>query len=232
MIFEVPKKPYDEEKFYAKKELEIKSNTITCLLGCNGSGKTTLIHIIVENLRKYENAKEVKLGYIDFSFLLNEKPTNVHYCIFDKHANTCKDEGDYYKQCAISNTISTGEDIVNRFGNVLGKIGKTIHDISWQKDKDKPTLFLFFDDCDAGSSIDNIMEIKKMFKMIASDCEKWKITYYIIFTANSYELCKEFDNISVHNFKPVKITTYDSFKRFVLKSRNIKDKRFEKEDDK
>ena len=229
MIFEVPKKPYDEEKFYNKTQLEIKPNTITCLLGCNGSGKTTLTRIIVENLEKYEHAKNIKLGYLDLSGLLGKKESNVHYCVFDKHSNTCKDEGDYYIQCAISNTISTGEDIVNRFGNILSKIGKTIHDISWQKDKDKPTLFLFFDDCDAGSSIDNIMEIKDIFKIIASDCEKWGITYYILFTANSYELCREFDNLSVHDFKPVKITTYESFKRFVLKSRKIKDKRFKKE---
>ena len=86
-------------------------------------------------------------------------------------------------------------------------------------------VIIFFDDCDAGTSIDMIADIKAVFKWIEQDCIKNNLEYYIILTANSFELCKDYDCISVHNFTHKTFKTYNAYKNFVLKSRELKDKR-------
>ena len=55
-------------------------------------------------------------------------------------------------------------------------------------------IFILIDDADAGTSIDVITEIKDIIALIYNDCIQNHLSFYIVLTANSYELT-HFDNI-------------------------------------
>ena len=115
---------------------------------------------------------------------------------------------------------STGENIIRRFGKGLQVLG------NWIRENKGKKLFIFFDDCDAGTSIDMINDIKDVFDLIIEDCKRNSIEYYMILTSTSYEMCKDLNCISVIDFKPTKFKTYESYKKFVLKTRAEKEKRY------
>lgn len=230
MKFEIEREPYQEgDKLFKKKVLELEPNSISCFVGCNGTGKTTLIREIKDNLRKLK-AQEIKADFYHnafggiFSDLRGkkEKQSDIVYLDFDKRTDTSFRENDYFINAGIVATSSTGEGVVSRFGRHLQVIGNVVRSL-----KDK-TIFIFFDDCDAGTSIDMIQDIKDCFQLIMYDCIKNNNTFYIVLTANSFEFCKDLDCISVHDFKHKQFKTYNQFKKFVLNSRKLKDKRFEK----
>ncbi len=226
MIFNIEKCPYYEgTEIFSKSKLELAPNSISCFIGCNGSGKTTLISEIKEKLYDLK-ATEVRADfyYNNMKGLFRDQSDddkNLIFLDFNKRTTTSFSEMDYYMNAARLGYSSTGEGIMDRFGNHLAVIGTIVRAI-----KNK-TIFIFFDDCDAGTSIDMINDIKSVFELIKEDCEKNNVTYYMILTANSFELCKDLDCISVHDFKHRQFKTYQAYKNFVLKSRKLKDKRNE-----
>lgn len=224
MIFNIEKNPYDEIKIFKKKKLELKPNSVTCFIGCNGSGKTTLIREIKDQL--YETAKEIKEDFYSNQFnkienILNdnykEKEYDTYYIDFDKSSDTTNSADDYITNAFGISFSSTGEGIIARFGRQLQVIGNFIRKIKNKK------VFIFLDDCDAGTSIDMIEDIKGVINYIINDCEKNNLEYYIILTANSYELCKDYNCLSVHDFSYKTFKSYNSYKKFILKSRKLKE---------
>lgn len=215
MEFEIERRPYDRELF-TKDTLELNPNTITCLVGCNGSGKTTLVFEIKHRLDKLE-AVDVCVGYphkgihndeLDFA------KKEYFYADFSKKTDDSKDGFDWMMLKANVAYSSTGEGISYRLGRTLERLGRAVHDPELKG----KSLFVFFDDCDAGTSLDKIVEIKDVFNLIAEDCQKQGINYYIVITANSFEMCRDIDCISVHDFKHLKFTDYEEYKNFVLES--------------
>ncbi len=233
--FIIPKKPYDTQMF-AKSKLELNENTISCFVGCNGSGKTTIIDFIIDKLR-HDGAREIKVSaYQNLENAFKESFGDVKddhkdtskdlYVIFNKNSEFASSQEDYFKMKATVCFSSTGEGLMHRFGRVLAVLGSEIRN---ENNKGK-SLFIFFDDCDAGTSIDMINDITSVFNLITTDCIKNNITYYIVVTANSYELCKDVDCISVHDFKHLKFDSYESYRKFVLRSRKKKNKRYGNEE--
>lgn len=230
MDFKVDKKPYDDRELFTKDSFELKPNTISCFVGCNGTGKTTAINYI-EDALKNKNAEELKNEvYPEFvkamrSVAGEEKPKNkdkLFYINFSKHTKNAKSELDSFLTDASVAFSSTGEGVSYRLGKTLELLGRSVTKLA---NKDA-TLFIFFDDCDAGTSLDKIVEIKDVIYMVADHCKSCNITYYIVLTANSFEMCKDLDCISVHNFEHLKFTDYDEYKKFVLDSADIKNKSF------
>ena len=226
MEFKIYKNPYGEEEFYNNDKLIIEPNKINCFVGCNGSGKTTLIKCIKENLK--DNFKEIHSDFYSNAFepILNmvlnkDNHNNIegYWINFDKGANLSLKEHDYFTNAAKLAFSSTGEGIVNRFGNILTLIGNTVRKISNTK------LLIFIDDADAGTSIDMIQDITDVFDIITKECKERNIEYYIILTANSYELCRNCECIDVNTFEHKQFNNYEDYKAFVLESRKIKDKR-------
>lgn len=224
MEFKIEREPYEEgQKIFTKTKLVLEPNTISCFVGCNGSGKTTIINEIIDNLRKAK-AKEVIADYYSNSMKKifgkgNEENHDIFYINFDKYTKTTFSDMDYFLNDFALAYSSTGESIMKRFGDnmsVIGSLLRALHD---------KTVFIFFDDCDAGTSIDMIQDIKECFNYMIADCEKNNLTYYFILTANSFELCKDLDCISVHDLTHKHFSSYNTFKNFVLKSREKKDKR-------
>lgn len=223
-IFKIEKYPHEEDvKLFSKSKLEIEDNIIYCLVGCNGSGKTTLINEMINQLKE-EGYKNLEKKMYDFSFVFNKKEDSVvdkGYIRFDKKSDNNSNENDYILNNLMGAYSSTGESIIQRYGRTLQVI---VENIRKGEIKD---LWIFFDDCDAGTSIDMIIDIKDVINLIKEDCGKRNIIYHIILTANSFEMCKDINSISVHDFKPRTFKNYNTFKNFVLKSREIKNKRDE-----
>lgn len=225
MKFSIEKNPYGDAVLFTKKQIEFNPNTISCLVGCNGTGKTTLIDDITYQLKTL-HATKIRQDFYETAFrgaFLKDEEQNeekIFYINFDKRSDTTYKEMDYFLNAGNLAFESTGEGIISRFGRHLQVIGNTIRQLP-----ENSTFFIFLDDCDAGTSIDMIQDIKDIFSFITRDCIARNITYYIILTANSFEMCKDLDCISVHDFKHRQFKTYDSFKKFVLKSREIKNKR-------
>lgn len=220
-----------EYKLFPKKDLEIKDNSITCFIGCNGSGKTTLVLYLRDYIRKQLKSEEIRTPN-RFETAINavtgrekcDTNHNYYYISFDKSQKDGLPD-DYMLANLKIACQSTGESIIYRFGGTLALLGDFVR----KPENSGKSVFIFFDDCDAGTSIDLIQDIYDVFHLIADDCTKNKITYYIILTANSYELCRNSDItcIDVNTYKTVEITDYENYKKFVLSSRKKKDARFD-----
>lgn len=216
--FTIDKEPYEEgEEFYSNDSLTIKDNSTICLIGCNGSGKSTVVKTMIEHAEHIYDSP-----YKGLENILSdapEKPT-VAYVDFDKKTDQCSSEEKFFRQAGILSFSSTGEGIIQRYGRTLEQLGNYIRS---HKDTE---LYIFFDDCDAGTSIDMINDITNVVRFVTKDCKQRNINYHIILTANSYELCRYAPCVSVHDFSEKTFASYEEYKDFVLDSRAIKEQRY------
>lgn len=235
MKFKVEQYPYDERyKIFSKDEIELEPNKITCLVGCNGSGKTALINNLMNEL-KLNKAKEITTDfyYNTLSEILSGNDPNAYdtyFINFDKVKQVTQSETDYYMNSFKVGFSSTGEGIIVRYGQILKAISMIINNTQ-TLDLSNKTLFMFFDDCDAGTSIDMILDIKKSFEWIIKDCIRHNITFYLVLTANAYEMCKDYNCISVQDFENKTFEDYESFKSYVIKSRELKSNLYNNQED-
>lgn len=222
MKFRISKNPYDERVMFKRVILELNPNTISCFVGANGTGKTTAIRFIKNHLHKIGHDIENDHNQFYKIFNQDKKEYDIAYLLFDKNSDITEDLNgmEAVLNRATVAFSSTGEGIIHRLNRSVSALG------GWVKNNENKnkTLFVFFDDCDAGTSIDVIIELKDLFKLIAESCEKKGITYYIVITANSFEMCRDIDCISVHDFTHKTFTEYEDFKKFVMNSKKLKEK--------
>lgn len=207
--FKLDRYPYsDDEQLYMKRKVTIEPG-LTILVGCNGSAKTTLL----TNFIKPQ--------------LQDEGIPLMHY-------NNLHDGGNNARQAALSHgrmellatlaIASEGEQIRINIEQLAGKIGKFVRD-----HKDASEIWLLFDALDSGFSIDNIIDIKEqLFATVINHSPNTDI--YIIVAANSYEMARGEQCLDVRNCKYVTFKTYDAYRKFILKSRALKDARFKEEE--
>lgn len=204
--FKIIKNYYEEEEILYNKS-RIKLNTgITVLVGCNGCGKTTLIRQIKDKLDK----------------------KNIRYI----HFNNLKDGGENarskagfkgdFKFLATALTSSEGENISLNIGKIAQKIGSEIMNI-------EDEYWILLDAVDSGLSIDNIIEIKDLFELIFETNKNKDI--YIIISANEYELARGEQCFDVYNCKYITFKDYEDYREFIIKSGEIKQKRYKKNND-
>ena len=234
--FKVEKRYYDEDYDLYKKRSIIINEGVTVLVGCNGSGKTTLLHQIKNQLKK-DN-----IPVISFD--------NLHEG-GSKAMSSAGFYGDFgFMASAMSS--SEGENIVMNIGKLAsnlrpfiqtGKIKSKSDDLAeafkkamWgeevEEKKEIPNeRWLLLDAIDSGLSVDNIVDIKEyLFKTILEDAGEIKV--YIIISANEYELARGENCFDVYNGKYVKFSSYEKYRNFILKSREIKNQRWEKKEEK
>ena len=88
--------------------------------------------------------------------------------------------------------------------------------------------WILLDAIDSGLSVDNIVDIKEyLFKTILEDAGD-QVVVRIIISANEYEICRNEQCMDVHTGKYRTFKGYESYRKFILKSREIKDKRYGK----
>ena len=208
------------------KEIELHEG-LTVLVGCNGAGKSTLLHNIAEHCKK----------------------ENIPYFFYDNlhsggsHAIESAANSDFAEFMGLI-TSSEGEAIK---ANLARQSSYFFHFIQTGILKDRQHKFLqamgllrddkvdsnvrvfLFDAVDSGMSVDAVVEVKELFNMIAEDCYKAKKEFYILISANEYELARECDCLDVNTGKYLRFADYMDYRNFICKSRQRKDKRCAKQ---
>ena len=114
---------------------------------------------------------------------------------------------------------SEGENINLNIGNFAGKIG------NYQRSHaDAKELWIFFDAVDSGLSVDNVVDLKEtLFRLILENSGATEV--YIIVSANEYELARGEACFDVLRCKYTQFKTYEAYRKFILKTREVKDAR-------
>ena len=119
--------------------------------------------------------------------------------------------------------------VTGRISNRFSRIGDAFARVSGKKEYETPETkerWLLLDAIDSGFSIDNVVETKDFFKMVINDFADHGYDLYIVASANEYELANGEDCFDVMNGKYMQFANYNDFKKFILRSREKKDKRY------
>ena len=203
--FTVTTKPYDE-KLYAQKEVVFNPG-LTCLIGCNGSGKSTLMMLIKDQLR---NDKDIlMLSYDD--------RLNGGHNLMEKFG--FQDRMEDLGRMLVS---SEGERIHQGLEDFVNGMRVKI----WRQEPKE--LWIFMDAVGSGLSIDGILEIKDLANAICEDNEGKRDVYFVVST-NEFEFADRADCIDVTTFKHMLFSEYSTYKDYILRTRDQKDKRLASE---
>jgi len=216
--FSLIKDPHVEGENVFKKDCITIKDGVTVLVGCNGIGKTSLIKEIKRELKKEEipfvlfdnlndggsNARSASCFRGDFSFLAE---------------SMCSSEGENI----VLNIMHIAKNL-KRFietgisKDFLPENEKVVNNERW----------ILFDAVDSGLSIDNIIDLKEgLFKTILENSYRKDI--YIIVSANEYEMANGEKCFDVYNGEYINFDNYEEYRKMIIESRDIKDKRNNKE---
>ena len=198
---------YHEEKYYIfKRKTCTFESGVTVLVGCNGSGKSTLLQQI-----KYTLKKE-----------------NIPHIFHDSNKDDVRskrDEALFYDNLdfiAATLCSSEGENILNVMLDIIREMGRLV-----KNNPDAKELWFLFDALDSGLSIDNITELKTdLFDFVIKQNPDKDV--YIIVSANGYEFANGERCYDVANCKEVSFKDYEDYRKFILKSKEQKNKRNKK----
>lgn len=208
MKLKVNKDYYDEGiEMFSTEEIAINPG-VTILVGCNGYGKSTLIQMV----NNFCKNNDMQLLQYD-SEKLNSVHRNMEMFL---HTNQ-------FEKLALLTSSSEGEKLAQGFSDVLSQVGAFVR----QRRKDKKPFVITFDAVDSGLSIDEQIEYNKVFHMINEDIKG--LDGYIIVTSNNYELTAGFDCMDVYNGSIVRFESYQDYKEFILKTKEIKNRRYEED---
>lgn len=219
---------YIEGTLYKANKLTLQANDVYCLVGCNGIGKSTILYQMIhdnDNSLK-ETAYDLKDDYNAFSNLFNSKKKNEYnefYISINKDTKLNIKDDDSILHNLFGNFMSTGEQNVH---NILPNLPNIIESLNKLENKE---LYVMIDDLDVGVSIDVLIELAKIIDKLELKLKKLNINYYIVITANSYELARRFKCIDVINMKEISFKDYDDYANYVSETRKYKDTRNKKE---
>lgn len=208
-----------------KKQIEIQQG-LTVLVGCNGSGKTTLLHNIKSELKK----EDIPVFYYD-----NEKDGG----------NNSISESIFYGNLSFTATAlcsSEGENISLNLSKIASKLRKFVETgdngdrfnalaktLALKDDNEENNVsnerWILLDAMDSGYSIDNVIEMKNFFDLVIKDAKEFGIELYIMISSNEYELAHESKCFDVMEGKYIQFASYEDYKKFILRTREKKDKR-------
>ena len=179
---------------------------VTVLVGCNGSGKSTLLRQIDYNLRR-------------------ENIPHIFHDADKDDARRKREEAIYYDDISfisVSLCSSEGENIYNVLNDVVKEMGRLT-----RRNPDAKELWFLFDALDSGLSIDAIAELKTdLFQFVIEQNPDKDV--YIIVSANGYEFANGERCYDVANCKEITFKDYDDYRKFILKSKEQKNKRNKK----
>ena len=222
---------YIEGTLYKANKLTLQANDVYCLVGCNGIGKSTVIQQMIHDndnsLKK--TAYDLKDDYNAFSNLFNSKKKNEYnefYISINKDTKLNIKDDDSILHNLFGTFMSTGEQNVH---NILPNLPNIIESLNKLENLENKELYVMIDDLDVGVSIDVLIELAKIIDKLELKLKKLNINYYIVITANSYELARRFKCIDVINMKEISFKDYDDYANYVSETRNYKDTRNKKE---
>lgn len=185
------KDPYGEGFNTCKKrEIEIEPG-LTVLVGCNGAGKTTMLHNIAEELKnenipvfQFDNTRDGGL------YSIGESIATGSYS-FGATA-MCSSEGENINMNLGKSAakwrrfIETGDD-----GDRTRRLVEAVRKANGEEDDEKEIpneRWILLDAVDSGFSVDNVVEMKDLFRLVMDDAAAKGIELYIVVSANAYEL--------------------------------------------
>lgn len=202
----VSTKPFDDDtKIYLRKDFTFEPG-LTSLVGCNGSGKTTLIDFY---LKSY--AGKNKIEYIFW----NDRRSGGSVLM-----QQCLDNNDM-KGLVSMFLSSEGERISYALLDVFRNVGRCFRACKGQP------IVIMLDAIDSGMSVDEICETRDVIlDIVIPDAETQNVTPYFVIAANNYEWCSDnrIHNIDIQTGKSLNINSYEEYKKFILKSRERKDR--------
>lgn len=233
MILKTWRDPYDIGYSITKKrEIELYPG-LTVLVGCNGAGKTTLLYNIEEQARdekipchKFDNLSDGGASSCLGSIIGGYREYDCDS--LDLGAlilNSSEGESikmNIYRQSTLYNEfLKTGYFKSNKysFSRIFGGSSEEI--------EDQRRIFLY-DATDSGMSIDAVIELKEIFKALLKKSEQMGIETYIIISANEYELADNENCLDVQTGEYISFEDYTSYKKFILSTRALKEKRIQK----
>ena len=86
---------------------------------------------------------------------------------------------------------------------------------------------LLLDAIDSGLSVDTVVNVVDVLNFILKDAKKIGVKLFIVITANEYELCRRNKCFDVNSGEYIEFKDYEDYRKFILKSREKKDKRYE-----
>lgn len=203
--FKIEKDYYEEGiTLFKKSNIKIEPG-LTVLVGCNGIGKTTLLNHIKAELCNND------IIHLSFDNL------------FDGGSNARASAGfrGDIEWLATATLSSEGENIMMNIGNMAQKIGNII-----RSNTNADEIWILLDAVDSGLSVDNIIDIKDLFNLIIEDTKKINTNVYIVISANEYELARGEQCFDVYNCEYITFKDYEDYRKFIIRRRKIKDKRY------
>lgn len=230
------KRDYYEDKIYIYKQKNMTINPgVTVLVGCNGCGKTTFINHIEKQLEKE------KIPVIKFDNLyegghnsISEAMSNFDYSFVSDSWHSSEGERIVLNigQLAsrLRNFVENGIDSKNQKFIQLAKSIENLVKSREIEDTDNDEIsnerWILLDAVDSGLSVDNIVDLKNdLFDTILK--YNFGKEIYIIVSANEYEMARESRCFDVHSGKYIEFKNYDDYRNFILKSKEIKNKRYD-----
>ena len=211
--FKIHRKYYGEDysPIFKKSEIEIEPG-LTVFVGCNGSGKTTLLKQIKSILNNSEE-KIPFLYYDNYNKSLGDMQSKFAYV------------SDYYSFLAKASTSSEGERITEKMKKISTEMGALVRANQTSKE-----YWFLFDAIDSGLSIDSIVELKDgLFKFVINKVKDKDI--YVIVCTNAFEFANNEKCFDVVGGKYIPFKDYNEYKDFILKSAEIKYKRYKKDNE-
>ena len=231
--FEIETKPYGEERIYSRKSVEIKPGVIV-LVGCNGAGKTTLMKAIKSNLKRN------KIPYIEFDNLHDGGSKSRVYAVSNQDfefvsASMSSSEGENISLNIIqlfkklSRFMEYGEvnDKFHGLRQLMKEIARDEDEIIPEEKEPVKERWILLDAIDSGYSIDNILDFKEYFLKPVLE-HTYGNEVYVVISANSFEMVNGEQCLDVYNGKYVTFQNYEEYRKFILQTRERKDKRIER----
>ena len=225
--------PYGEG-FSTCRRREIAMNPgLTVLVGCNGAGKTTMLNNIEAVLKKE------KIPCKSYNALV-EGTNSIGSMFFNEEMELAAglmtaSEGEAQNinigifSAGLREFIRTGKYNSGRKEDRLAEIFMSEERKKAENERPVPKeRWILLDASTSGVSIDSILEIKGLISLMKEDAESMGIELYVIVATNEYEMANGEECLDVMTGCYKTFKTYNSYRKFILKSREQKNRRTEK----
>lgn len=215
------------------KEIEIHEG-LTVLVGCNGAGKSTLISNIEDCLEadhipvfSFNNLKDGGDHAIsgaafesDFILMGTLMASSEGECLGTNIANMIKYAREFIR-CGEVHKGTRSERITQALNSLVEDNSTELKGIEPSNER-----WILLDAADSGASIDRVVALKDVVSLMMKDAKSFGVELYVVITANEYELANGTDCFDVHNGKYIRFQDYNDFKKFILHSSELVDKRY------